>query len=83
MAVPPTARLRLPPVPLPMGVFSGVAVADDDLVEVDAEVVGDDLGERRLVALAVGRGAGVGGDRAAGSTRTTALSKGPKPHIST
>ena len=42
----------------------GVAVADDDLVEVDAEVVGDDLRERRLVPLAVGRGARVGGDRA-------------------
>ena len=41
----------------------GVAVADDDLVEVHAQVVGDDLREGRLVALTVGRGAGVGGDR--------------------
>src|SRR5438046_1358767 len=35
----------------------GIAVADDDLVEVHPEVVGDDLGERRLVPLTVRRGA--------------------------
>src|SRR5439155_24785228 len=40
----------------------GVAVADDDLVEVHAELFSDDLGERGLVSLAVGRGAGEGGD---------------------
>ena len=51
--MPPTARLRLPPVPLPIGVLRGVAVPDDDLVEIDAQVIGDDLGEGRLVPLAV------------------------------
>ena len=34
-----------------------VAVQDLDVVDVDAEPVGDDLAERRRVALAVRRGA--------------------------
>ena len=75
MAVPPTATLRLPPVPLPIGTRRGVAVADHDLVEVHAEVVGDDLRERRLVPLAVGRGAGVGGDRAPTARRAPPRSR--------
>ena len=65
MAEPPTARLRLPPVPKPMGVVDGVAVAHDHLVELHAELIRDDLGERRLMPLAVGGGAGEGGDGAA------------------
>ena len=47
------------------GRVGGVAVAHDDLVEGDAEVVGDDLGEGRLVALAVGGRACERGDRPA------------------
>src|SRR5262249_53099336 len=35
-----------------------VTVLDDDLVEIDAEMVGDDLRERRLVPLAVSGRAG-------------------------
>ena len=42
-----------------------VAVVDDDLVEVGAEVVGDDLGEGRLLPLAVRRDAGEDRDLAA------------------
>ena len=44
--------------------LGGVAVDDLDLGRVDAEPVGHDLREAGLVALAVRRAAGVGGDRA-------------------
>src|SRR3989449_4951700 len=43
----------------------GVAVTDDDMVEVHAEVVGDDLGKGRLVTLAVGGRARERGDHPA------------------
>ena len=36
----------------------GVAVQDDDVFDRDAEAIGDDLREGRLLALAVGRDAG-------------------------
>ncbi len=54
VAPPAIVAARLPPVPKPDR--RGVAVADDDahLLERHAELVGCDLGERRLVALAVG-----------------------------
>ena len=46
---------RLPPVPMRLkGVMSGVAVDHPDVVERDPHLVGGHLGERRLVALAVG-----------------------------
>src|SRR5262249_62099351 len=38
----------------------GVAVGTQDLVDGQAQVIGEDRREGRLVALAVGRGAGVG-----------------------
>ena len=49
---------------MPYGPGAGVAVDDLDLLRVDAEAVGDDLGEARLEALAVRRGAGVDRHRA-------------------
>ena len=57
IAEPPTARLRLPPVPKPIGVVAGVAVADNDGVEFHAELIGEDLGEGGLVPLTVRGGA--------------------------
>ena len=44
----------------------GVAVDDLDRLRRDAEPVGDDLGEGRLVTLSVGGGAGVDGDGTGG-----------------
>ena len=41
--------------PEPNGVFPGVADGDDDIVRVDAELVGGDLRQHRLVALTAGR----------------------------
>ena len=58
-------RCGLPPVPGPYGVDCGVALDDRDVVVVDAEGVGDDLGHRRLDALPVRRRAEVGDDLAA------------------
>lgn len=46
------------------GHLVGVTVADRDLLERDAEGVGDEHGEAGVVALPVGAGAGVGGGRA-------------------
>ena len=43
---------------------AGVAVVDADVLERHPELVGEHLRERRLVALAVGRGAGGGADAA-------------------
>ena len=45
---------------------TGIAVTDDDIIVVCADLVGDHLGEGRLQALPVRRGAGVNGDGAAG-----------------
>ena len=56
-AVPAITALRLPPVPGPNGVVSVSPCKTRTCVEVDAELVGDDLGDRRLEALAVTRGA--------------------------
>ena len=39
-------------------------MTDDDLVEIDSKVIGDDLRKGRLVPLAVRRGAREGGHRA-------------------
>ncbi len=50
--------------PRPNGPGAGVAVDDVDLSGVDAQPVGDDLGERGVEALAVRRGAAVDGHRA-------------------
>src|SRR5262245_66436538 len=57
----------------------GVAVTDDDLVEVHAEMIGDDLGKGRLVTLAVADVPVNAGTIPPGPTRATALSDGPNP----
>src|SRR3989454_10381763 len=53
MALPPTHAERLPYVPYPERDLRGVAVDDLDLLHRDAELVGDELGERGLVPLPV------------------------------
>ena len=51
--MPPTASERDPYVSRPLTRLPGVAVQDLDVLERHAELVGDDLAPRRLVALAV------------------------------
>ena len=64
------------------GRVEGVAVTDDDLVEVHPELVGDDLGERRLVPLTVGRGARDRRHRAAGlGAHDGALERAEAAHL--
>jgi len=50
---PPTASDRGPVGVMPRGEVLGVAVQHLDVVERDAELVGDDLAPRRLMALTV------------------------------
>ena len=52
-APPRITALRLPPVPGPNGADAVSPWMTRDVVDVDAEVVGDHLGHRRLEALAV------------------------------
>ena len=59
---------------MPNGTAPGVAVHDLDVVHRDAERVGDDLGERRLVPLPVGCEPVKTVTLPVGCTRTVALS---------
>ena len=83
IADPPTTRLRLPPVPLPIGVFSvspcRTTILSNGTPRWSARICENAVScpwpwaEVPVYAVTV----------PPGSTRTTALSKGPKPHIST
>ena len=54
--LPAITAVPLPPVPRPNAVDRAVALHDRDVVELDAELLGDDLRHRRLDALAVRAG---------------------------
>ena len=69
--------LRLPPVPGPMRRGVGVALQDADLREVEAELVGHDLRDRRLETLAVARRAG---EHVGGAVRPDADRRGVGRH---
>ena len=59
IALPPTCSEREPIVPMPRGDLAVSDWIDADVVHRDAERPGDELRARRLVALAVRRGAGL------------------------
>ena len=83
-AGPATAATRLAIVPMPKPTTIGVAAADDHALERHAELVGADLGQRRLVRLALRADADMDEDDAARDRRvTSAPSKGPRPVPST
>ena len=56
-AAPPTAVVRLPYVPHPIGVVSVSPWNDFDVVDADADLAGDELREGGFFALTVRRGA--------------------------
>ena len=83
-APPPTASPRLPMVPLPCGVFSGVAVVDADASQSALPARRPRSGRRWSPAPGhAARCRCRSSHRRLVSTRTVALSNGPKPQIST
>ena len=83
MAEPPTARLREPPVPLPIGVLSvspwRTTIRSNGTPRWSAMICANVVSWPWPCADVPVNAS----TEPPGSTRTTALSNGPKPHIST